>query len=56
MITNPNMSEQDSCKLQEIDPEAWLTDVLLRLPKHPKDKLADLLPQSWKPLTVKAVA
>jgi len=45
-----------SCKLQGIDPEEWLTDVLLRLPKQPKDKLADLLPQSWKPLPAAVVA
>lgn len=45
-----------SCKLQQIDPEAWLTDVLLRLPKQPKDQLTDLLPQNWKPLPAASAA
>lgn len=37
-----------TCKLQGIDPEAWLTDVLSRIRQTPADKLADLLPQHWK--------
>lgn len=45
-----------SCKLQNIDPEVWLTDILLRLPKQPKDKLADLLPQNWTPQSATAAA
>lgn len=45
-----------SCKLQNIDPQEWLTDVLLSLPKHPKDKLADLLPHNWKKVAVKTAA
>jgi hypothetical protein len=39
-----------SCKLQGIDPETWLRDVFIRLPKHPPGKLAELLPQNWKPI------
>jgi len=37
-----------TCKLQGIDPEAWLTDVLSRVKQTPASKLADLLPQHWK--------
>jgi len=37
-----------TCKLQGIDPEAWLSDVLSRLKTIPASKLADLLPQNWK--------
>ena len=46
-----------TCKLQSIDPEAWLTYVLNNLDTYPEDKLADLLPQNWKHrLANKAVA
>jgi hypothetical protein len=31
----------------DVDPQAWLADVLARLPDHPANKVADLLPWSW---------
>jgi transposase len=37
-----------TAKLNDIDPQAWLADVLARLPDHPAHKIADLLPWSWK--------
>ncbi|MDR6782698.1 transposase [Pedobacter africanus] len=37
-----------TCKLQGIDPEAWLTDVLLRVATCPKAELINLLPHKWK--------
>jgi transposase len=40
-----------TCKLQGINPIKWLDDVLRRIPSQPKDKLLELLPQFWKPLT-----
>ena len=40
-----------TCKLQKIDPSKWLEDVLHRIPDQPEDKLIELLPQFWKPLT-----
>jgi len=36
-----------SCKRHEIDPFAYLRDVLERLPTHPVDRLADLVPDTW---------
>ena len=39
-----------TCKLQKINPSAWLNDVLGRITIHPEDKLIELLPQFWKPL------
>jgi hypothetical protein len=30
------------------DPQAWLADVLARLPDHLANKVADLLPWNWK--------
>ena len=40
----------ETCKLNEVDPRAWLPDVLTRLPEHPAKRLAELLPWNWKPL------
>ncbi|MFC5485253.1 transposase domain-containing protein, partial [Microvirga aerilata] len=40
----------ETCKLNEVDPRAWLADVLTRLPEHPAKRLAELLPWNWKPL------
>jgi transposase len=37
-----------TCRLNDIDPQAWLADVLARLPEHPASKTADLLPWNWK--------
>jgi len=37
-----------TAKLNDIDPQAWLADVLARLPDHPAHKIADLLPWNWK--------
>ena len=30
------------------DPQAWLADVLARLPDYPANQVADLLPWNWK--------
>jgi transposase len=37
-----------TARLNDIDPQAWLADVLVRLPDHPASKIADLLPWNWK--------
>src|SRR6202521_3518360 len=34
----------ETCKMNDVDPQAWLADVLARLPDHPANKVADLLP------------
>ena len=34
--------------MSDVDPQAWLADVLARLPDHPANKVADLLPWNWK--------
>jgi len=39
-----------TCKLQGIDPSAWLDDVLRRITTQPKENLSALLPQFWKPM------
>ena len=39
------------CKAADVDPHAWLTDVLIRIPYYNQDyskDLAELLPHNWK--------
>ena len=38
-----------TAKLNDIDPQAWLADVLARLPDHPARRIHELLPYSWSP-------
>jgi transposase len=38
----------ETCKLNDVDPRAWLADVLARLPDHPANRVAELLPWAWK--------
>jgi transposase len=38
-----------TCKLNGIEPYAYLRDVLQRLPGHRVDRLAELLPFNWQP-------
>ena len=38
----------ETCKMNDVDPQAWLADVLARLPDHPASKVAELLPWTWK--------
>jgi len=37
-----------SCKINNVEPLAWLTDILERIPEHKANKLNELLPQNWK--------
>ena len=39
----------ETAKLNEIDPQAWLADVLARLPDYPARRISDLLPWNWRP-------
>jgi transposase len=39
-----------TCKLHQINPTEYLQDVLLRINDHKQNKLAELLPQNWKPI------
>jgi transposase len=38
-----------TCKLNDIEPYAYLKDVLRRLPQHPINRVAELLPFNWQP-------
>ena len=43
--------------MNNIDPQAWLADVLARIANHPVHRLDELLPWNWKPAaSVTAVA
>jgi hypothetical protein len=39
----------ETAKINGIEPQAYLTDVLTRLPTHPNSRIAELLPTSWQP-------
>ena len=37
-----------TAKLNEVDPRAWLADVLARIADHPASRLHELLPWHWR--------
>ncbi len=37
-----------TAKLNDLDPQAWLADVLRRISDHPVSRLAELLPWNWR--------
>jgi transposase len=37
-----------TCKFNDVDPQAWLADVLARIADHPTHKLDELLPWNWR--------
>jgi transposase len=37
-----------TAKMNDVDPQAWLADVLARLPDMPLSRLSELLPWNWK--------
>ena len=38
----------ESCKLNAIDPEAYLRDILARIPDHKINRIDELLPWNWQ--------
>jgi IS66 C-terminal element/AAA ATPase domain/Adenylate and Guanylate cyclase catalytic domain len=45
-----------TAKLNDVDPQTWLADVLARLPDHPAKRIHELLPWSWRPQNTTAKA
>ena len=37
-----------TAKLNNVDPQAWLTDVLGRIAGHPAHRITELLPWNWQ--------
>ena len=37
-----------TAKLNDVDPQAWLGDVLARIAEHPAHKIDELLPWNWR--------
>lgn len=40
-----------TCKINNVNPYEWMTDVLSRIPTHSVNELEELLPHKWKPAT-----
>ncbi|MGE0700957.1 MAG: IS66 family transposase [Hyphomicrobiaceae bacterium] len=45
-----------TAKLNDVDPQAWLADVLARIADTPQSRLADLLPWNWKAQSARLAA
>ena len=45
-----------TAKLNDVDPRAWLADVLARIADHPASRLDELLPWNWKRSAAPAIA
>ena len=45
-----------TAKLNNLDPQAWLADVLRRINDHPASRLDELLPWNWKGRSARLVA
>ena len=46
----------ETAKLSDVDPKAWLADVLARIADHPAQRLEQLLPWNWKAAREQAAA
>jgi transposase len=42
-------SRIETARLNGLDPQAYLADVIARIGPHPARQLADLLPYIWRP-------
>ena len=40
--------------MNNVDPQAWLADVLTRIAQHPVHRLYELLPWNWRPPATRA--
>ncbi|PZP38796.1 MAG: IS66 family transposase, partial [Azospirillum brasilense] len=45
-----------TAKLNNVDPRAWLADVLARIADHPASRLDELLPWNWRRAQTPATA
>lgn len=45
----------ESARLNNIDPEPWLADIVACTPDHPINRIDDLLPRKWRKETPQAI-
>ncbi len=43
-----------TAKMNDVDPQAWLADVLGRIAEHPAHRIDELLPWNWRHLSTPA--
>jgi hypothetical protein len=43
-----------TAKMNDVDPQAWLTEVLGRIAEHPAHRLDELPPWNWRPIRAHA--
>ena len=55
-MTPSRLSGIVTAKMNDVDPQAWLTDVLTRIAEHPVHRLDELLPWNWRPLQSRQAA
>jgi hypothetical protein len=46
----------ETARLNGVDPEAWLVDVIGRIADHPINRIDQLLPWNWSPVPAQANA
>ena len=49
LIAEEAAAKTTTVKLNDVDPQAWLADVLTRIADHPATRLDELLPWNWGP-------
>ena len=55
--SSPDANLIVTAKMNDVDPQAWLADVLARIAEHPAQSLDELLPWNWrKPADLKRAA
>lgn len=45
-----------TAKMNDVDPQAWLADVLAHVAGHPVHRLKELLPWNWRAQSTAAIA
>ncbi|KAF0129134.1 MAG: transposase [Methylocystaceae bacterium] len=46
----------ETARFNDVDPEAWLADIIARIADHPINRIDDLLPWKWREETPHAIA